>query len=150
MNALLKLLAAITNLTRAGGLRNIEQVYKIAKRELGDKFNVAKKQIDDAFKQGKEQKKLDDRTKDLKKTDEQGIKSVETEESQLMKRLEEKVKNMANVENFSMGLTRTIAREILSKKGIEIPKGTDAIQIFKQKFGQDVLIDVNNLAEELV
>ena len=58
MNALLKLLAAITNLTRAGGLRNIEQVYKIAKRELGDKFNVAKKQIDDAFKQGKEQKKL--------------------------------------------------------------------------------------------
>ena len=150
MKALLKLLAAITNLTRAGGLRNIEQVYKIAKRELGDKFNVAKKQIDDAFKQGKEQKKLDDRTKDLKKTDEQGIKSVETEESQLMKRLEEKVKNMANVENISMGLTRTIAREILSKKGIEIPKGTDAIQIFKQKFGQDVLIDVNNLAEELV
>ena len=69
MNALLKLLAAITNLTRAGGLRNIEQVYKIAKKELGDKFNVAKKQIDDAFKQGKEQKKLDDRTKDIKKID---------------------------------------------------------------------------------
>lgn len=150
MGTLLKLLAAITNLTRAGGLRNIEQVYKIAKRELGDKFNVAKKQIDDAFKQGKEQKKLDDRTKDLKKTDEQGIKGLETEESQLMKRLEDKVKNLANVENISMGLTRTIAREILSKKGIEIPKGTDAVQIFKQKFGQDVLIDVNELAEELV
>ena len=58
MNALLKLLAAITNLTRAGGLRNIEQVYKVAKRELGDKFNVAKKQIDDAFKQGKRTKKI--------------------------------------------------------------------------------------------
>ena len=150
MGTLLKLLAAITNLTRAGGLRNIEQVYKIAKRELGDKFNVAKKQIDDAFKQGKEQKKLDDRTKDIKKIDEQGIKSLETEESQLMKRLEDKVKNLANVENISTGLTRTIAREILEKKGIQIPKGTDAIELFKQKFGQDVLLDINDLAEELV
>ena len=74
-----KLLQAIINLTRAGGLRSIEQVYKVAKRELGDKFNAAKKQIDDAFKQGKEQKKLDDRTKDLKKTDEQGIKSLESD-----------------------------------------------------------------------
>ena len=150
MGTLLKLLAAITNLTRGGGLRNIEQVYKIAKRELGDKFDTAKKQIDDAFKQGQEQKKLDDRTKDIKKIDEQGIKSVETEQSELMKRLEDKVKNLANVENISTGLTRTIAREILEKKGIEIPKGTDAIQLFKQKFGQDVLLDINDLAEELV
>ena len=37
------------NLTRAGGLKSIEQVYKLAKRELGDKFNTAKKQIDDGF-----------------------------------------------------------------------------------------------------
>ena len=145
-----KLLQAIINLTRAGGLKSIEQVYKLAKIELCDKFNAAKKQIYDAFKQGKEQKKLDDRTKDVKKIDEQGIKSVETEQSELMKRLEDKVKNIANVENISTGLTRTIAREILEKRGIEIPKGTDAIQLFKQKFGQDVLLDVNNLAEELV
>ena len=93
MNALLKLLAAITNLTRAGGLRNIEQVYKIAKRELGDKFNVAKKQIDDAFKQGKEQKKLDDRTKDLKKTDEQGIQSLESD----MKSIEQSTEKLKKI-----------------------------------------------------
>jgi DNA-binding protein len=67
-----------------------------------------------------------------------------------MKRLEEKVKNLTNVENISTGLTRTIAREILSKRGIDIPKGRDALEIFKEKFGQDVLIDVNNLAEELI
>ncbi len=140
MNVLLKLLTAITNLTRGGGLRNIEQVYKIAKRELGDTFDTAKKQIDDAFKKGQEQKKLDDRTKDIKKIDEQGIKSVETEQSELMKRLEDKVKNLANVENISTGLTRTIAREILEKRGIQIPKGTDAIELFKQKFGQDVYL----------
>ena len=93
MNALLKLLAAITNLTRAGGLRNIEQVYKVAKRELGDKFNVAKKQIDDAFKQGKEQKKLDDRTKDLKKTDEQGIQSLESD----MKSIEQSTEKLKKI-----------------------------------------------------
>jgi len=145
-----KLLQAIINLTRAGGLKNIEQVYKVAKRELGDKFNAAKKQIDDAFKKGQEQKKLDDRTKDVKKIDEQGIKSIETEQSQLMKGLEEKVKNLQNVENFSTGLTRTIAREILLKRGINVPKGRDAIELFREKFGQDVLIDINNLAEELL
>jgi len=203
MNALLKLLASIVNLTRAGGLKNIEQVYGIAKRELGDKFNAAKKQIDMAFKEGQKQKKLDDRTKDVKKIDESVIsEGIETmidtksgksimdqiqesktkiedasskiskaqkeidemyrpktdeeiekkfnDESELMKRLEEKIKNMQNVENISTGLTRTIAREILSKRGFDIPKGRDAIELFREKFGQDVLIDVNNLAEELV
>jgi hypothetical protein len=90
---IVKLLAAIVNLTRAGGLRSIEQVYKIAKRELGDKFNAAKKQIDDAFKQGKEQKKLDDRTKDLKKTDEQGIKSLESD----MKSIEQSTEKLKKI-----------------------------------------------------
>jgi len=203
MNALLKLLTSIVNLTRAGGLKNIEQVYGIAKRELGDKFNAAKKEIDMAFKEGQKQKKLDDRTKDIKKIDEsvvsEGIETlVDTksgksimdqiqesktkiedasskiskaqkeidemyrpktdeeiekkfnDESELMKRLEEKVKNMRNVENISTGLTRTIAREILSKRGIELPKGSDPLELFRQKFGQDVLIDINNLAEELM
>jgi hypothetical protein len=201
--SILKLLAAIVNLTRAGGLKNINQVYGIAKRELGDKFNAAKKQIDMAFKEGQKQKKLDDRTKDIKKIDESVVaEGIETladtksgksimdqiqksktkiedasskitnaqkeidemyrpktdeeiaekfnKESDLMKRLEDKVKNIAKVENISTGLTRTITREILGKKGIELPKGTDAIELFKQKFGQDILIDINDLAEELI
>ena len=122
-----------------------------------------------AFKQGQKQKKLDDRTKDIKKIDESVVaEGIETladtksgksimdqiqksktkiedasskitnaqkeidemyrpktdeeiaekfnKESELMKRLEDKVKNIANVENISTGLTRTIAREILGKK----------------------------------
>ena len=70
--------------------------------------------------------------------------------SDLMKRLEDKVSKMKITENISTGLTRTIAREILGKKGIELPKGSEPLEVFKQKFGQDVLIDVNNLAEELI
>ena len=156
-----------------------------------------------AFKEGQKQKKLDDRTKDVKKIDESVVsEGIETmidtksgksimdqiqesktkiedasskiskaqkeidemyrpktdeeiekkfnDESELMKRLEEKIKNMQNVENISTGLTRTIAREILSKRGIELPKGSDPLELFRQKFGQDVLLDVNNLAEELI
>ena len=200
---IIKLLQAIRNLTKIGSIKSIEQAYKLAQREVGERFNQVKKQVDDAFNQGKKEQTLDKRTKDIKKIDEsvvsEGIETLAdaksgksimdqiqesktkiedasskiskaqkeidemyrpktdeeiekkfSEESDLMKRLEEKVKNMANVENISTGLTRTIAREILSKKGIELPKGTDPLELFKQKFGQDILIDVNNLAEELV
>jgi len=74
------LLRAITNLTRLGTIKSAQQAYQLAKRELGDKFNAAKKQIDDAFNQGKKEQTLDKRTKDIKKTEESGIKSLETGE----------------------------------------------------------------------
>ena len=74
------LLKAITNLTRLGTIKSVQQAYQLAKRELGDQFNAAKKQIDDAFNQGKKEQTLDKRTKDIKKTEESGIKSLETGE----------------------------------------------------------------------
>ena len=74
------LLKAIQNLTRLGTIKSVQQAYQLAKRELGDRFNAAKKQIDDAFNQGKKQQTLDKRTKDIKKTEESGIKSLETGE----------------------------------------------------------------------
>jgi hypothetical protein len=80
MGAVIKLLQAIRNLTKAGSIKSIEQAYMLAKRELGDRFNTVKKQIDDAFNQGKKQQTLDKRTKDIKKTEESGIKSLETGE----------------------------------------------------------------------
>ena len=80
MGAVIKLLQAIRNLTKAGSIKSIEQAYQLAKRELGDRFNTVKKQIDDAFNQGKKEQTLDKRTKDIKKTEESGIKSLETGE----------------------------------------------------------------------
>jgi len=79
------LLRAITNLTRLGTIKSVQQAYQLAKRELGDKFNAAKKQIDDAFNQGKKEQTLDKRTKDIKKTEESGIKSLETDDMNLSK-----------------------------------------------------------------
>ena len=80
MGPVIKLLQAIRNLTKAGSIKSIEQAYQLAKRELGDRFNTVKKQIDDAFNQGKKEQTLDKRTKDIKKTEESGIKSLETNE----------------------------------------------------------------------
>ena len=79
------LLKAIQNLTRLGTIKSVQQAYQLAKRELGDKFNAAKKQIDDAFNQGKKEQTLDKRTKDIKKTEESGIKSLETDDMNLSK-----------------------------------------------------------------
>ena len=82
-----KILKAITNLTRLGTIKSVQQAYQLAKRELGDQFNAAKKQIDDAFNQGKKKQTLDKRTKDIKKTEESGIKSLETDNTGKAKKL---------------------------------------------------------------
>ena len=87
MGAVIKLLQAIRNLTKAGSIKSIEQAYMLAKRELGDRFNTVKKQIDDAFNQGKKEQTLDKRTKDIKKTEESGIKSLETDNTGTAKKL---------------------------------------------------------------
>ena len=90
---IVQLLQAIRNLTKIGSIKSIEQAYKLARREVGERFNQVKKQIDDAFNQGKEQKKLDDRTKDLKKTDEQGIKNLESD----MKSIEQSTEKLKKI-----------------------------------------------------
>ena len=68
---IVKLLQAIRNLTKLGSIKSVDQAYKLAQREVGERFNQIKKQIDDAFNQGKKEQTLDKRTKDIKKIDEQ-------------------------------------------------------------------------------
>ena len=101
MGAIIKLLQSIRNLTKAGSIKSIEQAYRLAKRELGDRFNTVKKQIDDAFNQGKKEQILDKRTKDIKKTEESGIKSLETDiaEGSIMNRIEKSAKKLEEASN---------------------------------------------------
>jgi len=77
MPPIIRLLQAIRNLTKSGSIKSIEQAYQLAKREVGERFNQIKKQIDDAYNQGKKEQTLDKRTKDIKKIDEAGIKSLD-------------------------------------------------------------------------
>ena len=48
------------------------------------------------------------------------------------------------------GVTRTIARRILDKKGIKIDRREDPIDIFINNFGVEVGTDVQNLADDIV
>ena len=66
---LIRLLQAIRNLTKSGAIKTIEDAYRLAKREVGERFNQVKKQVDDAYNQGKKEQTLDKRTKDIKKID---------------------------------------------------------------------------------
>ena len=81
MPPIIRLLQAIRNLTKSGVIKNIEQAYQLAKRELRERFNEYKKNIDDAYNQGKKEQTLDKRTKDIKKIDEEGIKSLDVKDA---------------------------------------------------------------------
>ena len=76
------------------------------------------------------------------------------ETSPLMERLEKGVETLKTMKqpgmDPSVGLTRTIARSILNKKGIEVPEKIDPIEVLAENFGADVLMDAKNVAEELL
>ena len=81
MGPVVKLLQAIARLTQAGAIKKIEDAYKLAKRELGPRFDEFKENIKDAFNEGKRKQTIDKRTKDIKKDEEAGIKSLDVEDS---------------------------------------------------------------------
>jgi len=74
--------------------------------------------------------------------------------SPLMGRLEEGIETLKQMKQPGMdlvtGLTRTSARKILDRAGIQVPDKVDPIEVFVKEFGGDVLIDVKNVAEEMI
>ena len=48
------------------------------------------------------------------------------------------------------GMTRTAARVVLGRRGIDIPEKTDPIDVFEENFGGDALMDLKNVADELL
>ena len=77
MPPIIKLIQAIARLTQAGAIKKVEDAYKLAKRELGERFDEYKENIKDAFNEGKRKQTIDKRTKDIKKDEEAGIKSLD-------------------------------------------------------------------------
>ena len=188
MGPVIKLLQAIRSLTKSGGIKSLDDAYRLARRELGEKFDRYKNQIKDAFDAGntkpsnvipfKKKEGIESLSQGKVKTkgevieasfkpgvDKRG-KRVEESPSQasgtIMDRIENASKKIDDImkEREAMykpkqglqlaeGLTRTIARKILDRKNIEIPRGTDPIEVFSNTFG-DSIGDVNNLAEELI
>ena len=77
MPPIIKLIQAIARLTQAGAIKKVEDAYKLAKRELGERFGEYKEIVKDAFNEGKRKQTIDKRTKDIKKDEEAGIKSLD-------------------------------------------------------------------------
>jgi hypothetical protein len=71
-----------------------------------------------------------------------------------MQRLEKGIETLKEMKQPGMdlttGLTRTAARKILDKAGIQVPDKVDAIEVFVKEFGGESLIDVKNVAEEMI
>ena len=81
MPPIIKLIQAIARLTQAGAIKKVEDAYKLAKRELGERFDEYKEIVKDAFNEGKRKQTIDKRTKDIKKDEEAGIKSLDVEDA---------------------------------------------------------------------
>jgi len=52
--------------------------------------------------------------------------------------------------DLTTGLTRTAARKILDRAGIKVPDKADPIEVFEKNFGGDALMDVKDVAEEMI
>jgi hypothetical protein len=171
MGPVIKLLQAIRGLTKSGAIKSLDDAYRLAQRELGEKFVRYKNQIKDAFDAGNtkpsnvisfRKKEGIENTGKVKKPGE--VISIKKDQASgtIMDRIEGASKKIEDImkEQEAMykpkqglqlaeGLTRTIARKILNRKKIEIPRGSDPIEVFSNTFG-DSISDVNNLAEELI
>jgi hypothetical protein len=76
------------------------------------------------------------------------------ETSPLMERLEGGVETLKQMKQPGMdlttGLTRTSVRKILDRAGIQVPDKVDPIEVFEKNFGGDALMDVKDVAEEMI
>ena len=175
MGAIARFLLALNRLARSRGIK-IEDAYKFAKQEFGEITPLLRKQIQKVFnkvkkpvvgKPGKKEGAVIPMVKEGAKKAE-GIETLE-DSSPLMDRLDKKVEEMRLSDDDPMGdleqilnpkrpggsldpaigITRGLARKILDRKGIEIGKGKDPIDVFTDTFGE-AITDVKNLADEMV
>jgi hypothetical protein len=126
-----------------GGITSIKNAPKKQEPGIMDQIEASGKRLEGAANRMSEiQKEIDAMYKPKPDT------------SPLMGRLEEGIETLKQMKQPGMdlatGLTRTAARKILDKAGIQVPDKVDAIEVFVKEFGGDVLIDVKNVAEEMI
>ena len=154
--AIAKFLQAAASLAKKGVKE--ADILEFAKREFGEVSDLLKIQVRRIFKNKdapsiKNPSKQEGEVIPFKKDQASGIMQTE-EASPLMKRLGEGVEILKGMKKPGMdptvALTRTLARSILNKKGIQVPERVDPIEVLAENFGADVLIDTKNVAEELL
>jgi hypothetical protein len=126
-----------------GGITSIKNAPKKQESGIVDQIEASGKRLEGAANRMSEiQKEIDAMYKPKPDT------------SPLMGRLEEGIETLKQMKQPGMdlatGLTRTAARKILDKAGIQVPDKVDAIEVFVKEFGGESLIDVKNVAEEMI
>ena len=126
--------------------RKKEGIESLSKGRVKDKGEV----LDVSFKPGvdKRGKRVEESPSQASGTIMDRIEGASKKIDDIMKEREAMYKPKQGLQ-LAEGLTRTIARKILDRKNIEIPKGRDPIGVFSDIFGESIN-DVNNLAEELI
>ena len=150
----------------------IQEAYKFAQQEFGEVTDLLKLQINKIFKDVeapsiKKPSKPEGEVftlipKDKRKDYLAKMEELPSEESgtimdrlsgaanrleELMKEREAMYKPKRGLQ-LSEGLTRSLARKILDRKRIQIPRGKDPIDVFTDIFGESIG-DVKNLADEM-
>jgi hypothetical protein len=126
-----------------GGITSIKNAPKKQESGIVDQIEASGKRLEGAANRMSEiQKEID------------AMYKPKPETSPLMGRLEEGIETLKQMKQPGMdlatGLTRTAARKILDKAGIQVPDKVDAIEVFVKEFGGESLIDVKNVAEEMI
>jgi hypothetical protein len=126
-----------------GGITSIKNAPKKQEPGIVDQIEASGKRLEGAANRMSEiQKEIDAMYKPKPDT------------SPLMGRLEEGIETLKQMKQPGMdlatGLTRTAARKILDRAGIQVPDKVDAIEVFVKEFGGESLIDVKNVAEEMI
>ena len=160
MGPLARFLIALERLARRQGLK-IEDAYKFAKQEFGEITPLLRKQIQNVYKKVKEKipGKPGEKGRVLpfvKKTE--GIETLDVPTEQKPSDTDLTRLGIENLKNPKRpggpldpvtGITRTIARRILDKKGIKIDRREDPLDIFANNFGVGAGTDIQNLGEEI-
>jgi hypothetical protein len=126
-----------------GGITSIKNAPKKQESGIVDQIEASGKRLEGAANRMSEiQKEIDAMYKPKPDT------------SPLMDRLETSIETLKKMKQPGMdlttGLTRTAARKILDRAGIQVPDKVDAIEVFVKEFGGESLIDVKNVAEEMI
>jgi hypothetical protein len=126
-----------------GGITSIKNAPKKQESGIVDQIEASGKRLEGAANRMSEiQKEIDAMYKPKPDT------------SPLMERLETGVETLKQMKqpgmNLTTGLTRTAVRKILDRAGIQVPDKVDAIEVFVKEFGGESLIDVKNVAEEMI
>jgi hypothetical protein len=155
MTPILRFLQSLRSLQKSGVIKSVDEAYDFAKREFGEINDLLKRQIEQVFKTGKPAPKPGEGgITSIKNAPKKETPVQEPGISPVMQRLEKGIETLKEMKQPGMdlttGLTRTAARKILDKAGIQVPDKVDAIEVFVKEFGGESLIDVKNVAEEMI